>query len=252
MPPAPPSLPSSPVAGLGAVTAAIGDAVADLPTRPFRGVLLRSLGATLAIVAVVWAIGTRLITGWAGDLAGAHPIDVPFWLDAVRWAAGLLSGGALMIGLSFLIAPITAGVAGLFLDEVAEAVERRRYPGEPAGRPIPLSESLGQAARFTLASLLVNGVCLVLLLVPGVNLVAFLLGNGWLIGREYFEFAARRGLVPEEARRLGLRRRGTALLAGLAAAAVLTIPVVNLVTPLFATAMMVHLVKRTTGSRPIA
>ncbi len=242
----PPALPSAPTL----VAAAVRDALADLATPPFRGVLLRSLGVTLAVVVVIWAIGTRLITGWAGEVAGAHPLDVPFWLDGVRWVAGLLSGAALMVGLGFLVAPITTGVAGLFLDEVAEATERTRYPGETPGVPIPLRESLGQAARFTALSLVVNLFCLLLLLLPGINLVAFWLGNGWLIGREYFEFAARRALPPDEARRLKARWSGAGLLAGLAASAVLMIPVINLVTPLFATAVMVHLVKRATGSRP--
>lgn len=246
----PPVQPVAPSSGVALVLAAARDAFADILTPPFRSVLLRSLGLTLAVVAIVWAIGTRLITGWAGDVAGAHPVDLPFWLDAVRWVAGILSGAALMVGLSFLVAPITTGVAGLFLDEVAEATETTRYPGEAPGTPIPWRESLGQAARFTGLSLLVNLICLVLLLVPGVNLVAFWFGNGWLIGREYFDFAARRALPADEARRLTARWSGTGLLAGLAASAVLMIPVVNLVTPLFATAMMVHLVKRAGGSRP--
>ena len=247
--PLPPA--ASPPSGLALVSSAVRDALADLPTPPFRGVFFRSLGVTLAVVAVVWAIGTRLLTGWAGDLAGAHPLDVPFWLDGVRWIAGLLSGAALMVGLSFLIAPITTGIAGLFLDEVAEATEKTRYPADPPGTAIPFAQSLGQAARFTLLSLAVNLFCLLLLLVPGVNLVAFWLGNGWLIGREYFEFAARRILPEREAHILTLRWKGTALLAGLTASALLMVPIANLLTPLFATAVMVHLVKRASGSRPL-
>lgn len=232
------------------VSAAIGDALSDLPTPPFRKVFFRSLGVTLAVVAVAWAIGTRLLTGWIGDFAGAHPVDLPFYLTTVRWIAGVLSGAALMVGLSFLIAPITTGIAGLFLDDVAEATERTRYPADPPGTAIPLSQSIGQAVRFTLLSLLVNLVCLVLLIVPGVNLFAFWIGNGWLIGREYFDFASRRLLPPREAGLLALRFRGTAMIAGLSASALLMIPIVNLLTPLFATAVMVHLVKRASGSRP--
>lgn len=232
------------------VAAAIGDAVADLPTPPFRGVLLRSLGVTLTVVAVVWAIGTRLITGEAIDLAAAHPVDLSWWPVAVRWVAGLLSGAALMVVLSFLIAPITTGVAGLFLDEVAEATERTRYPADPPGRALPFGPSLAQAARFTALSLVVNLVALPLVVFAGFGLVIFTLANGWLIGREYFEFAATRWLGPAEARRLRAAHSGTAFLAGLAAAVLLAVPVLNLATPLFATATMVHLVKRLTGSRP--
>ena len=228
------------------VATSVGDGIADLATPPFRGVLWRSLGVTLAIVAVVWAVGTRAITGGAVDLAAAHPLDLPYWLTAVRWLAGVFSGMALMVVLSFLIAPITTGVAGLFLDEVAEAVERTRYPADPAGRALPLGPSLATAARFTALSLAVNLVALPLVLFAGFGLVIFTLANGWLIGREYFEFAAARWVGAEEARRLRRRHAGTAFLAGLAAAVLLSVPVLNLLTPLFATATMVHLAKRVT------
>ena len=231
-----------------AVLAAIRAAAADLATPPFRGVLLRSLGVTLAIVAVIWAIGTRLITGTAVDLAAAHPLDLPYWLTAVRWLAGLFSGAALMVVLSFLIAPITTGVAGLFLDEVAEGVERTHHPGRAPGRALPFGPSMAAAARFTLLSLVVNLIALPLVLLAGSGLVIFTLANGWLIGREYFEFAAARRVGLDEARRLRARHAGTAFLAGLAAAALLSVPILNLVTPLFATATMVHLVERLAGS----
>lgn len=227
------------------VGSAIRDGVADLLSPPFRGVALRSLGVTLAIVAALWALGTRFFTGLADGYAGAHPIDVPFFLDGVFWIAGIFSGLALMIGFSFLIAPITAAVAGLFLDEVAGAVETTRWPADPPGRAMPLGESLVMAVRFTGLSLLVNLVCLVLLLVPGVNLVAFFLGNGWLIAREYFAFAARRLMSREAAAELARRHGTAALLAGIAAAVMLSVPFLNFLTPLFATAVMVNLVKRT-------
>ncbi|MDK9697203.1 MAG: sulfate transporter family protein [Siculibacillus sp.] len=231
----------------GLVVAAIGDGLADVSTPPFRGVLWRSLGVTIAVVAIVWAIGTRLVTGAAVDLAATHPLDVPHWLEAVRWFAGFLSGAMLLVGLSFLVAPITTGVAGLFLDEVAEAVERSRYPLDPPGRALPVWPSLATAARFTVLSIAVNLVALPLVLFAGFGLVVFTLANGWLIGREYFEFAAARRVGLEEARRLRERHAGSAFLAGLAAAVLLSIPIANLLTPLFATATMVHLVRRVTG-----
>ncbi|WP_333825767.1 sulfate transporter family protein [Pinisolibacter sp.] len=233
----------------GTIVASIRDGVADLMTPPFRGVIVRSLGVTLAIVAVVWAIGTRLLTGSAVDLATVHPVDLPYWLTAVRWIAGLFSGAALMVALSFLVAPITAGVAGLFLDEVADVVERTHYAGDRPGTPLPVWPSLVTALRFAALSLAVNLVALPLVLFAGSGLIIFTLANGWLIGREYFEFAAARHVGIDEARRLRRIHAGPAFLAGLAAAALLSVPILNLATPLFATATMVHLAKRLTGGR---
>ncbi|MBN9069914.1 MAG: cysteine biosynthesis protein CysZ, partial [Rhizobiales bacterium] len=62
-------------------------------------------------------------------------------------------------------------------------------------------------------------------------------------GREYFEFAAMRFHEEPEAKALRRRNFGTVFLAGLVIALFLAVPVVNLLTPLFAAALMVHLHK---------
>ena len=88
-----------------------------------------------------------------------------------------------------------------------------------------------------------NIVALILLLIPGVNIIAFFIVNGYLLGREFFEFAAMRFRSEAEAKALRRRHAGTVFLAGLVIAAFLAVPVLNLLTPLFAAAMMVHLHK---------
>ena len=54
---------------------------------------------------------------------------------------------------------------------------------------------------------------------------------------------------PDEARRLRKLHQGTVFLAGLLIAAFVSIPIVNLATPLFGMALMVHMHKRLAGSR---
>jgi CysZ protein len=76
-----------------------------------------------------------------------------------------------------------------------------------------------------------------------VNLVAFYIGNGYLLGREYFELAAMRHLAPAEARRLRKANRLTVFLSGLIITGLASVPILNLVTPLFATAFMVRIYK---------
>jgi CysZ protein len=76
-----------------------------------------------------------------------------------------------------------------------------------------------------------------------VNLVAFYIGNGYLLGREYFELAAMRHIAPAEARRLRKANRLTVFLSGLIIAGLASVPILNLVTPLFATAFMVRIYK---------
>ena len=97
----------------------------------------------------------------------------------------------------------------------------------------------------------VNLVALILLFVPGVNLVAFVGANGYLLGREYFELAAMRFRPADEARAMRQHFRLTVFLGGLIIAGFVAIPLLNLFTPLFATALMVRLHKRLSGQRSL-
>ena len=122
-------------------------------------------------------------------------------------------------------------------------MERVYYPADPPGHELPVAQSVGIALKFFLVVLLVNMLVLFLLLVPGINLIAFYLGNGYLLGREYFELAAMRHLPLAEAKQLRQANRGTMFLCGVVIAGLASVPIVNLLTPLFATAFMVHVYK---------
>ena len=69
----------------------------------------------------------------------------------------------------------------------------------------------------------------------------FLGVNGYLISREYFELVALRRVGREDAKRIRLAHRNRLFLAGVGIAVLLAIPVVNLLAPVIATAVMVHL-----------
>ena len=104
--------------------------------------------------------------------------------------------------------------------------------------------AVGMSLRFFFVILAVNLLALFLLLIPGVNLIAFYVGNGYLLGREYFEMVAMRHLPPEAARSLRKANRVTVLLCGFVIAGLASVPILNLTTPLFATAFMVHMFKQ--------
>jgi CysZ protein len=172
----------------------------------------------------------------------AYFVALPYgWLDA---AISILTGIGLIIGLGFLVAPVTAAFAGVFLDDIAEVVESTHYPREPVGRAVPLGRSLLLSIKFFGAVLAVNAIALPLVLFLGFGFVVFLVANAYLISREYFQLAALRFHDEATAARLRARHAGQLFAAGLLIAGVLAIPLVNLVGPLFATAFMVHLQKR--------
>jgi CysZ protein len=135
-------------------------------------------------------------------------------------------------------------MAGLYLDDIAAQVERTNYPADPPGREMPVGQAIASGLKFFVVVLAVNLIALFLLLVPGVNLIAFYVGNGYLLGREYFEMVATRHLSPEAARALRKANAGFVTAGGLVIAALASVPILNLLTPLFATAFMVRIYKQ--------
>ena len=232
-------------AGTGAgrrflMLAAAWHALNDLPTPRFRSTLWKMLALTLLLLGLAWLGLQALVVHFA-----AWPSQP--WIET---SVAIVSGFGFIIGLAFLIGPVSALMAGLFSDDVAAEVERLHYPEDPPGTPLSLGESVIGTLGFTATTILVNLVCLVLLLVPGVNLVAFFLGNGYLLGREFFEAAAARFGGVVRARQLRKDNAGLVLVGGFVIALFLAIPIVNLLTPLFAMAFMTHLHKRVVGSVP--
>jgi uncharacterized protein involved in cysteine biosynthesis len=65
-----------------------------------------------------------------------------------------------------------------------------------------------------------------------------------LLGREYFELAAMRFRSPHEAKAMRKANAAYLFTAGMFVAAFVSIPILNLATPIFAMAFMVHVYKR--------
>lgn len=207
-------------------------AFAETFSPDYRRVLLRSIG---------FAVGLLVALG-----VGAHYALTYFVALDLRWAEitlDIIAAFGIFIAAIFLVPPVTSLIAGLFLDDVAAQVERG-FVGEPEGRPLPISRSLYLTVKFFGVMLAVNLVALLLLLVPGVNLVVFYVANGYLLGREYFQLAAMRYRDEDEVALLRRHHAGAIFLAGLIIAAVVSVPILNLVTPVFATIFMVRLHKR--------
>ena len=205
---------------------------------PLRAILWKSLALTVALLALSWFALTRLLSAYLqGHPFGAdHPILEGF--------AYFLVGAGLLAPLFFMLPAVSALVAGYFLDDAAAIVERTDFPRDPPGQPLPLARAVLYGLRFAVLSLLVNMAALLLVFVPVVNVVAFFAANSYLLGREYFEMAAARFRPAPEAARMRVENRLTVLAAGAVMAALVLVPVLNLLTPLFGVALMVHVHKR--------
>lgn len=232
---------------------AAGKALAQMVSPPFRAVLLKSIGLALLLIVLIGIALNRLFLwlatageGWAeGALGGpAHmPLLILAKILAIAATLGIVAGSV------FLMPAVTALVASFFVDDIAYEVERSHYPDEPLGTPLPLLRALLEGVKTALLAVVVYLVALPFLLFAGFGALIFFLATAYLLGREYFELAAMRYRPPAEAKQLRKTHQSTVFLAGLFIAAFVSIPIVNLATPLFGMAFMVHMHKRLSGQK---
>lgn len=211
-------------------------AFGDLFSPEFRSVLLKALGLTIALFIAVLVIAEVAIAS--------------FTHFSWPWADRLVeigTGLALLVAFFFLMSPVTAAFAGLFLDQIAEKVEERHYPWDPRGTPLPAGKAVLMAIQFFIVVLLVN-----LAVLPtvffGFGAIVLVAANAYLIGREYFEMVAMRHMPVEEARMLRRENSPAVFFAALLPALMSVVPFVNLVVPLFSTAYFTHLFKSVQAS----
>jgi CysZ protein len=202
-----------------------------------RRALIGSIAATLAVFA-----GLHLGISWA--IEQFRPERYPWLL----WPLEIL-GNFAVLGLAWLLFPAVAtAILSLFLDGVLARLERQHYPALPPARSLPLGAVLASGARLLGLTVALNLLALpVYLLIPAINLLLFYSINGYLLSREYFDLVALRRLDGVAATALWRKRRGRWLLAGVAIAALLSLPIVNLAAPLVAAAFMLHLVTEASG-----
>lgn len=191
--------------------------------------LFYSLAIFAAVVAAVWAL-----------LDHTTIFDIG-WLEGVIDFLGIFAA----VVISLLLFPSVAlVVVGFMLEEIADAVEDRYYPGLPEGRKQHIAEAVWISVRLAAFGVVLNLLALVVYVIPIIGIVlfpfVFYALNGILLGREYFELVALRRLEPRVARDVRQRRKGRLFVGGVVITFILSIPFIGWFMPVVAAAFMVH------------
>lgn len=215
-----------------------------LADRALRRIFWRTLLLALVAYGIAFGLAWLVVDYFLN-------FDVSWLPDfALSWLRGFLEASVLLgvIGLMWAIFPaVFTGLSSIFLDEAALAVEKRHYPMDAPGKEPAFWPSIRRTLQFTLLVVFINILLMPLYLVglflPPLNLVLYYGVNGYFLGREYFELVGYRHL--DEGAVFTTRRRNSAVcfLAGALIALALTIPLLNLLVPVAAAAMMVHVYK---------
>jgi CysZ protein len=209
---------------------ALSLAIQSLSDKKIALVLAQSIALTLALFA---ALG---VASWY-----ALNVGLARWGVADSAIAGL---GAIVIMLllgAILFRIIAVAIVWIFSDQIVDAVEDRYYPDHAARRASPgLAASLRLALRSAGRALGYNLVALpvyLMLLVTGLGTPLLFLGvNAYLLGRDLQDMLITRH-GPDQGSVALLPR----LTVGALGSAAMLVPVVNLLIPVIATAMIVHL-----------
>ena len=211
-------------------------AIGQLPDPRFRRVLILSLAITFLLYVLFYgAIGWGLTQLSLFDAA---------WIN---WIINALGGVAVFL-VSLLIFPsIAIVVMGVLLDDVVSAVEEKYYPGLPGIRKQSVGETVWGSVRFAAIAVLINLIALpayLALMIIGVGIVLFYVINSYLLSREYFEMVALRRLTQKETDALRRANRGYLWRFGFLLTFISTLPFINVIAPLVATAAMVHVFEK--------
>jgi uncharacterized protein involved in cysteine biosynthesis len=199
----------------------------------FRWPLLKGLGgALLAFLALVGLADWGVASLVGGD----------GWLARL---AGLFGGLLVLVSAVWLFVPVTLAIAGLFLDEVAAAVEHRYYSFLPPADGSGLHQQIWAGLKLGLQML---GLTLLVmpfaLLLPPFGAAAFWAVAAVSLGYGLFDGVAQRRMSVEQSRQLRRRMRWSVLAVGGVLAALSLVPLVNLLVPVLGTAAMTHLLHR--------
>jgi CysZ protein len=229
-------------------------ALSQILSPAMRSILWRSIGFALVLITVL-AIGLqRLLSwlatngeGWAEAMLGPNFHST---LTVLSWMISIAAGLGVVVGGIFLMPAVTSAIAGFFVDDVGDLVEREYYPAEQPGVALPITLATIEGVKIALLTILVYLIALPFVLFAGAGFLIFFVATAWLLGKQYFELAAMRFRPPAEAKLMRRDNAATVFTAGALIAAFVSIPVVNLATPLFGMALMVHMHKRLSGPRP--
>jgi CysZ protein len=232
------------------------NAITQMFSRPLRALLWRSIGLALALIVFGGILLQRLIVYLLG--LGGTSIETTLGpqmhapVTILSWMLSIAAGLGILVGSVMLMPAVTAIVGSFFADAIGEAVETEHYPADPPGKALPLMLALWEGSKTGLLAVLIYLCAAPLLLFAGVGAIVFFIATAYILGREYFELAAMRFRTPDAAKAMRKHNAGEVFVAGLCIAAFVSIPIINLATPIFAMALMVHVHKRLGRSMQIA
>ena len=204
--------------------------ISQLHDRATRQILWLCMGAAILVFICLWMVIAFVLT---------HTSFFQWvWLEAITDVFG---GLATAVILWFLFPGIMSAIIGLFMDQIANCIEAQHYPEITKSDGSTFLDSMVSSLKFLGVYAVINLSLLPFLFLGPVYFLVFYIANGYLISREYFEQVAHRHLSTTRACALRKTNKWQLLTLGITITFLLTIPIINLITPVIAVGAIIHL-----------
>ena len=209
------------------------------------GLILKVILLIIGGFVGLWILALFLISSidWGSfSLFGFELVSIAGWLFGLSMV-GTTFASLLLSWISF--PALATAMMILFADRFIDLAERLYYPQLESPRVADFGSVLMNALSFfiTLVGLhiVLFPLYMVMMVFFGSGVLLYLLLNGWLIGREYYEMVAARRLERETMREERRNNRGLILIFGLLFAFMMGLPLIGFLIPVLALLVMTHL-----------
>jgi CysZ protein len=204
--------------------------IRSILTKELRGIITKCVLITLALVIFIISMSIYGL--------GNSTISDNSWIEGIiDW----LSGIGIFIFAWCMIPVFTPLISGLFVDKVATHIENYEYHNKLPLQVNQLRHSIISDIKFTIKALLLNILILPIYFIPIVNIIAYYLLNSYLLGNEFFRMINSRYQTIAATNDSYKSNRHAVIKHGLLITIVANIPILNLITPIVASILMVHL-----------
>ena len=212
-------------------------AMGDMKTSQVQKIWLGALALSLAIIFALWQglviVSETIISEWAWVLWLSDKVGFLGWFSPL-----------LLAGIFLLFPSIMVGVLFLFADMVIGVIEQNHY-GQTQKIDKPFIKGLIETMQFSLKMMGYNIVFLplyiILIFIPPLSFALYLLINGWLLAKEYFQTIGSRYHDNDALSDHWSGARLPLVLYCMVLSAGLVVPFLNLFIPIIGLIGMVHL-----------
>ena len=164
-------------------------------------------------------------------------------IDWLEWLFDFLGGLTTIYFTWILFPPVISWIICYFISDIADVIEMQHYPNLQKSHAQSILSAHIIAIRNLGVLILLNIILLIFLIFGPLYPFIFYSVNGYILGREYFELIAQRRLDKNATKELYKLHRSELFIAGMVSSILLTLPLINLIAPIFIVAFMIHLLE---------